>query len=156
MSFIDRARAADETIQRLVVSDDAQREIRHALERFAPLLDPTPRAMKRFVMTYSMLLAVRTAELAPVSVGPLALWTVVVTRWPLLAEYLQNTPSAVDCFRIDRDRLPASTPPQLVPLFCDPPPALRAVMNHRAGPLDAQTIRACTGQALARSPARSA
>jgi hypothetical protein len=34
-------------------------------------------------------------------------------------------------------------------VFTDPPDELREVMNHEAGPLDEQTIRACSGQWVA-------
>ena len=104
--------------------------------------------MKRFVMAYSMLRAVRAAEASVVGVGPLALWTVLVTRWPMLAGYLQATPVAVRQFRVAADRLPASMPPELVPLFSDPPEELRSVMNHEAGRLDKRTTRMCCGELL--------
>lgn len=144
---IERIKAADTAIDKLVVQPDAQHATRHALEPYAPLLDPTPRAMKRFVMAYSLLRAVRLAEGSVVGVGPLALWTVLRTRWPMLASFLQESPEAVGLFAVPADRIPASTPPELVPLFTDPPGDLRAVMNHPDGPLDAPTIRACSGQA---------
>jgi hypothetical protein len=145
---IERVKAAETAIDKLVVQPDAQRGTRHALEPYAPLLDPRPRAMKRFVMAYSLLRAVRTAEGSVVGVGPLALWIVLQTRWPMLASYLQELPDAVRLFSVPVDRIPASTPPELVPLFTDPSGELRAVMNHPDGPLDARTIRACSGQEL--------
>ncbi|MFC4118571.1 P-loop NTPase fold protein [Nonomuraea zeae] len=146
---IERVQAADMAIERLVTAKDAARETRHVLEPYAPLLPPTPRAMKRFVMAYSMLRAVRTAEGSVVGVGPLALWTVLQTRWPLLAEYLQATPESVGLFHVGADRLPPSAPAGLAPLFTDPPPELRLVMNHPAGPLNESAIRECSGQAIA-------
>jgi hypothetical protein len=103
--------------------------------------------LKRFVIAYSMLRAVRTAEGWVVGVGPLALWTILQTRWPTLANHLQYEPEAVRLFRTPADRLPASTPAELVSLFSDPPSELRAVMNHPDGPLDVRPIAACCGQA---------
>ena len=85
-------KASEVAIEQLVIDPDAQERTRHVLEPFAALLDPRPRSMKRFVMAYSMLRAVRTAEGSVVGVGPLALWTVVATRWPLLAQHLQSRP----------------------------------------------------------------
>jgi hypothetical protein len=110
--------------------------------------------MKRFVMAYSMLRAVRLAEGSVVGVGPLALWTILQTRWPLLATHLQASPEAVCLFQVPADQIPGSTPAELVRLFADPPGELRAVMNHPDGPLDAQTIRECSGQALGPGPAK--
>src|SRR5262249_3402747 len=94
MSQLDRVRASGVAIQRMVVEPEARRRTQHALEPYAGLLDPTPRAMKRFVMAYSMLRAVRLAEGSLVGVGPLALWTIMLTRWPTLAELLQADPAA--------------------------------------------------------------
>jgi hypothetical protein len=147
-SPIDRLRVADMAINRLVVEPGAQEETAHALEPFGPLLDPTPRAMKRFVMAYSVLRAVRTAEGCAVGVGPLALWTVMVTRWPLLAEYLQEDPAAVRYFSVPPERIGSAVPEELASLFREPPDDLRTVMNHEAGPLDARMIRQCSGQSL--------
>jgi hypothetical protein len=142
----DRLQVADVAIDRLVVERDAREETAHALEPFGPFLDPTPRAMKRFVMAYSVLRAVRTAEGCVVGVGPLALWTVVVTRWPLLAEYLQANPAAVRIFAVPAERIGSSVPAELTSLFQSPPDDLRKVMNHAAGPLDEDKIRECCGQ----------
>jgi hypothetical protein len=142
----DRLEVADKAIHRLVVEAGAEQETKHALEPFGPLLDPTPRAMKRFVMAYSVLRAVRTAEGSVVGVAPLALWTVVVTRWPLLAEFLQGDPTAVRYFSASPERVRSDVPPELRALFDDPPDDLRAVMNHDGGPLDADLIRECCGQ----------
>jgi hypothetical protein len=144
----DRLQVADQAIRRLVVEAGAEQETKHALEPFGPLLDPTPRAMKRFAMAYSVLRAVRTAEGSVVDVGPLALWTVVVTRWPLLAEFLQADPAAVGLFSAPAERIRSDVPPELRALFENPPDNLRAVMNHEAGPLDAPLIRECCGQLI--------
>ncbi|HEU5155453.1 MAG TPA: P-loop NTPase fold protein [Streptosporangiaceae bacterium] len=145
-SPVERVRASATAIDRLVVEPGAQEATRHALEPYAPLLDPTPRGMKRFVMAYSMLRAVRTAEGSVVPLGPLALWTIVCIRWPLLAEYLRDRPDAVHLFRRPEDRLPGTVPAELAALFADPPDGLTAVMNHPDGPLSAAAIRECCGE----------
>ena len=143
---IERVRVSDLAIERLVVEPGAQQSTRHALEPYAPMLDPTPRGMKRFVMAYSMLRAVRTAEGSVVPVGPLALWTIIRTRWPLLADYLQTAPDAVTFFNFPADRMPSWLPVELLQLFTDPPPELRVVMNHPDGPMNARVISECSGQ----------
>jgi tetratricopeptide (TPR) repeat protein len=143
---LERVKASDIAIERLVTEPGAQEETGHSLEPFAPLLEPSPRAMKRFVMAFSMLRAVRTAEGSVVALEPLALWTALRSRWPLLAEYLQQYPEAVRYFRQPSSQLPASIPAAVAPLFAEPSDELRAVMNHECGPLDAATIRDCIGQ----------
>jgi hypothetical protein len=151
---IERVKAAPEAVRLLVVEDHARAVTKHALEQYADLLDPTPRAMKRFVMEYFMLRAVRTAEGSVVERGPLALWTIVLTRWPLLAELLRNSPPSVQLFGSTPQQIPSSVPADIIDLFLDPPQELRNVMNHPDGPLDAERIRDASGQGV--SPPRRA
>jgi hypothetical protein len=145
-SAIERMQVADKAIQRLVVDADAQAHTRHVLEPFTKLVDPTPRALKRYVMAYSMLRAVRTAEGSAVEVAPLALWTVLITRWPALGDYLQRYPDSVDLFKSDDERALKVIPPDLVTLYSDPPDELWAVLRYPECPLNAQRIRVCSGQ----------
>jgi hypothetical protein len=144
----ERVRAAGTAIDRLVTEPGAQADTEHALQRYAPLLDPTPRAMKRFIMSYSMLRVVRIAEGSVVGVGPLALWTILRNRWPLLADHLEEDPEAVMLFRRQPEQFSDSVPPAIIPLFTDPPDSLKAVMNHSDGPLTAEVIQECSGQLI--------
>jgi hypothetical protein len=145
-SVLDRIRVSEQAINKLVVEPAAQEDIRHALEPYANLVDPTPRAMKRFVMAYSMLHAVRLAEGSVLETGPPALWTILKIRWPMLGSFLQSTPDAVQLFDAPPERVVAGVPAALVTLFTDPPADLRAVMNHPDGPLDARKIAESSGQ----------
>jgi len=147
-SPLERVEVAPEAVRLLVDEEQARAETRHALQQYAELLDPTPRAMKRFVMEYFVLRAVRTAEGSVVQRGPLALWTIVVTRWPLLAEFLRNSPASVQLFGSSGEQIATSVPDELIDLFHDPPQELRNVMNHAHGPLDAKKIRHASGQAM--------
>jgi hypothetical protein len=147
-SVLDRIRVSETAINKLVVEPGAKESTKHALEPYANLLDPTPRAMKRFVMAYSMLQAVRLAEGSVVGIGPLALWTIVLNRWPVLGSFLQSTPEAVQLFDASPERVAAGVPATLVPLFTDPPADLCAVMNHPDGPLNARIIAEASGQLL--------
>ena len=79
------------------------------LKPFAPLLEPNPRAMKRLVNAYSVLRD--TALLAGVDVlvdikrrKQLVLWAIVSLRWPLLKDYLEHHPEAIDRVRQGRTR----------------------------------------------------
>ena len=150
-SPLERVRASGVAIERLVVESGAREETQHALEPYAQLLDPTPRAMKRFIMSYSMLRAVRTAEGSVVGIGPLALWTILQNRWPLLADYLQEYPEAVKLFQEQPERFDTSMPEEISPLFTNPPDALKAVMNHPDGPLTTLAIQESCGQIISAS-----
>lgn len=94
-----RLRVADDALDRLTSGGPSGlSEADHALERFAPLLEPNPRSVLRFTMAFSILRAARTAEGSTVSADELALWTIVSVRWPLLAEFLGRRPAAVGLF----------------------------------------------------------
>lgn len=64
----------------------------------------------------------------------------------MLGDYLQRFPDSVELFKIRDERALKDLPPELVSLFTDPPDEPRRVMNHPDGPLDANTIRICSGQ----------
>jgi len=78
-----------------MVAPDVQRTTDHALEALAPLLEPNPRAMKRFGSRYNIERAARTLEGSVVGFE-LALWTIVLMRWPILAELLETQPDLAD------------------------------------------------------------
>jgi hypothetical protein len=67
----------------------------HALTPFEDYLEPNPRSIKLFVNSYGVLRSLRTLEEIFVPSGPLALWTVVETRWPHLADLLRAHPDAI-------------------------------------------------------------
>lgn len=70
----------------------AERSTEVFLQPFAPLLDPNPRSMKRFVNSYA--LHRDLAVLAGIDIldvvkrQQLALWNIISLRWPLLEEHL--------------------------------------------------------------------
>jgi hypothetical protein len=67
----------------------------HALREYADLLDPNPRAMKRFVNAYGVERALRTIEGRIPRPDQLARWVIVELRWPVLADVLRRDPDAV-------------------------------------------------------------
>jgi hypothetical protein len=82
-------------------SAEVQREIRHRLAPFGPLLEPNPRAMKRLVNAYRielkrMLAEGRRVGRAAATPEQLALWTILSLRWPLLADHLAKHPELVN------------------------------------------------------------
>jgi hypothetical protein len=101
-----------------------QRHTEHTLIRFAPLLESNPRAMKRLVNAYGVERALQIigghSTALEYARERLALWTILKSRWPLLADYLVDRPEAVEPLRtgvlppdvsLDTDR------PYLVKLF---------------------------------------
>ena len=121
----------------------------HWLQQFAPLLPPNPRAMKRFINDYSILRAVRTLEGNAVDMAPLALWAVIETRWPSLADYLGVHPEAIGLVQRAGaapgahpavDEIPAD----LLCLFTAPE-LRRLVFFDPGGPLTAELVAQCYG-----------
>ncbi|MFI7037277.1 P-loop NTPase fold protein [Microbispora rosea] len=95
---------ADPRVREIVAAQAVERILdagvqdvsRHALAKFSRLLHSNPRAMKRFVNTYTVLRAVRVLEGSLVPTDTLALWTLLRIRWPELADYLEAHPEAID------------------------------------------------------------
>lgn len=81
-------------VKRLAAPEVAKRT-EHDLQDFAPLLEPNPRAMKRLLTAYADQRAIATLVGVNIVMKQLALWTIVVLRWPLLAEYLEDHPEMV-------------------------------------------------------------
>src|SRR6476469_7919587 len=135
-----RDRVAGAALDKLT-TPEAVAASEHSLQRFAVLLPPNPRTMKRFVNTYSAMRAVRTLEGNPVRVESLALWTLIEIRWPGLADHLRARPRDIGLVGDDE---PRDLPATLRPLFTDP--ALRLLIGFDpAAPLDAGVIRSCLG-----------
>jgi hypothetical protein len=112
--------------------------------------------MKRFVMAYSIARAVSVAEGNVVDLEPLALWTILKLRWPLLAEHLQAEPEDVKYFKKPKEQLPPWIPGSLVSLFTEPSNDLRDVMNNEnGGPLTAPVIHHCCGTTSAAAGAET-
>jgi tetratricopeptide (TPR) repeat protein len=135
-----RRLAAEDAVSRL--SDpEVETATEHALQRFAPLIDPNPRSMKRFLNSYSMLRAVRTLEGNTVASEPLALWTILQTRWPSLADYLRRHPEAIE-HAGDSQR--ANTVPEHLQPLLDLPEFQR-LLTFGSVKLTAELVRACCG-----------
>ncbi|MEA3324009.1 MAG: FxSxx-COOH system tetratricopeptide repeat protein [Euryarchaeota archaeon] len=76
---------------------DPELEVRteNALTHFSPLLEPNPRAMKRLVNAYGVQRDLNILSGGTIEPKKLALWTIIILRWPLLAEYLEIHPEMV-------------------------------------------------------------
>ncbi|HEU0053720.1 MAG TPA: P-loop NTPase fold protein [Longimicrobium sp.] len=139
-----RRQAARNVAARLITAPEAQRATEHRLKRFAPLLEPNPRAMKRLVNAFGMHQAAHLIEGRHVRPDALARWTIVELRWPLLADYLADHPDAVPA---------AGAPPlegvsqPLAALLADPE-VLRVVRGDAtagSGALDEESVRRIVG-----------
>ena len=118
----------------------------HALQKFAGLLEPNPRAMKRFVNTYDMARAVAVLEDHLVAMDPLALWTILRMRWPELADHLRSHPDKVDPPAVAGNAPSTASGP--VESLLDVPEVKR-VLEFQSGMLTSQVIRELSGSAPA-------
>lgn len=141
--------------QRLEVAPDAvtrlaERELRqdteHVLQPYAQLLPPNPRSVKRFVMDYGALRAARTAEGSTVAQDTLAVWTVLRSRWPALADHLRSRPGHIDLIGNPAGNLDG-VDPSLLPLFADADGSVREVIGFNRTRITADDVRDCTGVA---------
>lgn len=110
-----RLQAVRAACAKRISSPQAIRVSEHRLQPFAKYLEPNPRAMKRLVNAFAMHQATLILAGRDTPLGPLARWTILELRWPLLADFLAARPECVDSLR---RRLPDGDLPQV-------PPALR-------------------------------
>lgn len=89
-----------EAAVRRLAAPELQRQTEHTLSKFATLLEPNPRAMKRLVNAYGVERAVQILEGNSSDIDrpreKLALWTILRSRWPLLAEFLSDHPNLIE------------------------------------------------------------
>jgi hypothetical protein len=119
----EEAVAVEEALLR-AHSAEIREHTEHRLEGFEHLLDPNPRAMKRFVNAYGLARNMQILEAgAGVARGAaaadeLALWTILRLRWPVLAEHFERYPA--DMAKIGKKTAAAHVPAELRPLFAQP------------------------------------
>jgi peptidoglycan hydrolase-like protein with peptidoglycan-binding domain len=98
-----RRRAARAVAVRKLSTPELVQATEHTLARFAPLLEPNPRAMKRLVNAYGVERALQIIGGHSTDLKQprerLALWTILKSRWPLLADYLADEPEAVELLK---------------------------------------------------------
>ena len=126
--------AAVEQLATQAVSEETE----HELQKFAGLLEPNPRSMKRFVNAYSVALSTALLEERTVEPDQLGLWTILRMRWPDLAVRLAMHPELLRDLA-DNGAAPAGTPESVEPLFADP--MVREVVAFGERPLDAEAVR---------------
>jgi KAP-like P-loop domain-containing protein len=125
-----------------ITRPDSAQAVEHRLQRFAGLLEPNPRAMKRLVNAVGMAQARCFLEARSVSLDALARWTLIELRWPLLADYLADNVDAVDLVRATDDvRKAAILPAIAASLVADR--QVSAIVAPEGGPgLDSTVLTA--------------
>ena len=131
-----RRQLEEAAVERL--NDDVvERATEHELQKFASLLEPNPRSMKRFVNAYSISLSTQLLANRVPEPDALALWTILRMRWPELADCLAGSPHLASDLTGEGDP-PAGLPEALAPL-CDDA-ALAAVLAFGNGALSKKAI----------------
>lgn len=64
----------------------------HFLQPYSVYLDLNPRSMKRLLNSYTVNKATSLISHIDITAHQLALWTILATRWPILADYLLENP----------------------------------------------------------------
>ena len=94
-------------------SREAQRQLEHFLEPYGVFLANNPRAMKRYVNAYTMILTIALV-LCPKDFGSLenqkklALWMIILTRWPSSIEAVRKAMKSNT--KLDFENTPALQP----------------------------------------------
>jgi Cdc6-like AAA superfamily ATPase len=129
-----------ELVARRLADPKVATRTEHALRKFAPLLEPNPRAMKRLVNAYGVQRAIAMLVGENIVMEQLAQWTIMVLRWPILAEYLAEHPEMAEHIGTP---LQDKVPERLRELFQDE--EVRNVIEGKVigMQLDEKAIRSC-------------
>lgn len=93
--FYEQLAIREEAVVRLAAREVIERT-EHSLKPFGPFLDANPRSMKRLVNAYSVNRALVTLSNSDIKREPLAWWTIMALRWPVLTDYLGRNPEKFD------------------------------------------------------------
>lgn len=85
---------ARQAVKALASPGERQRT-EHTLRKFAKFMGANPRRVKRFLNIYGILRSARTLEGIFISNDTLALWTILMVRWPSIVDHLKKYPEAV-------------------------------------------------------------
>lgn len=99
---------------------EAQKQLEHRLRPFAALLEPNPRSMKRLVNAVAIARARCLLEGRAVALEPLARWTIIELRWPLVAAWLAEAPERIGKLGTARARAALAPPPAIAPVLTAP------------------------------------
>jgi len=88
---------------RRLLSPEVEKGREHRLLEFERLLDGNPRSMKRLINAYGLQLATAVwsgIDVRSEEIEELALWTILLMRWPLLGEALLDQPGWIVYFGV--------------------------------------------------------
>jgi hypothetical protein len=139
---------------RQITRPEAQRQTEHRLQRFADLLEPNPRSMKRLVNAYGLHQAIYFLEGRSISPEALARWTILELRWPLLADLLVARPQLITDLSSGSAPTSKSIPADLKKLFGDEEVSGVIGVNGAkdSGVLDEAAVREIVGLVRAVGP----
>ncbi len=127
----------EEAIVRLADPEIVGKLKDHTLKPFAELLEPNPRAMKRLVNAYVVNRALATLTHQDIASEQLALWTILMIRWPDMTLYLEKYSEHFKYLRTEFNEAEANIDKKLVQLFKDK--EVKKVVEK----LDEKTVRHC-------------
>jgi len=141
--FAEQRAIREKAVERLATPAIMAR-LEHTLRLYKELLEENPRAMKRLVNTYSANLTLDILSETNIERHQLVLWTILSTRWPSLAEYLEEDPEMIE--KIIQKNV-VNVRDELKPLFLEPE-ILKVVNGEgkevpQSGPLNKETIEKC-------------
>ncbi len=99
---------------------EEQKKLEHRLRPFAALLEPNPRSMKRLVNAVAIARARCILEGRAVGLEPLARWTIIELRWPLVAAWLAEMPERIGKLGTARSRAALAPPPAIASVLTAP------------------------------------
>jgi hypothetical protein len=98
LPFEEKRAIREAAVERLATPEIIER-LEHTLKPYASLLEQNPREMKRLVNTYSANRALAFLSEVNIERHQLVLWTILSSRWPQLAEYLEEKPEMLEKIR---------------------------------------------------------
>jgi hypothetical protein len=138
-SFAEQRALREEAVVRLASPEILER-IEHTLKPYARLLEPNPRAMKLLVNGYSANRALTILSEVEIELDQLALWTILSSRWPQLADYLVDHPDALE--KIGQPASPAF--PDSLKVLCEDTRVMEVIRGDSARPrLTKETLKRC-------------
>jgi hypothetical protein len=138
-SFPEQRALREEAVVRLA-SPEIQVRLEHTLRPYAPLLDPNPRAMKLLVNGYSANRALAILSEVEIELHQLALWTILCSRWPQLADGLAQHPDLLKKIGQQPD---ATVPDSLKPLWEEASVISVVTGDSIGGKLTIETLKQC-------------
>jgi hypothetical protein len=117
LSFADQRDILEKAAVKLA-APDIMEHLEHTLKSYSVLLDPNPRSMKLLVNAYSVNRVLAILSEVEIEVHQLVLWTILSSRWPQLASYLEEYPDMLDKIKIGQNDV-SDIPDDLQPLFSD-------------------------------------